>query len=55
MEAVIYKRSLKKLNFSLKQVNNIFDSAAEGAYDPGHGGAIERSHRHMDEVQIADV
>jgi len=55
MEAVYIQKIAEKLNFSLKQVNNIFGLQAEGATIPFMARYRKEATGNMDEVQINDV
>src|ERR1700742_1203250 len=55
MEPVYIQKIAEKLNFTLKQVNNIFDLQAEGATIPFMARYRKEATSNMDEVQIADV
>ena len=55
MEPVYIQKIAEKLNFSLKQVNNIFDLQAEGATIPFMARYRKEATGNMDEVQINDV
>src|ERR1700760_2752906 len=55
MEPVYIQKIAEKLNFSLKQVNNIFGLQAEGATIPFMARYRKEATGNMDEVQINDV
>jgi uncharacterized protein len=55
MEPIYIRKITEKLNFSLKQVNNIFDLQAEGATIPFMARYRKEATGNMDEVQINDV
>ena len=55
MESIYIKKIAEKLNFSLKQVNNIHDLQAEGATIPFMARYRKEATGNMDEVQINDV
>src|SRR5579872_2882217 len=55
MEPTYIKKIAEKLNFSLKQVNNIFDLQADGATIPFMARYRKEATGNMDEVQINDV
>src|ERR1700685_1346918 len=52
MEPIYIKKIAEKLNFSLKQINNIFDLQAEGATIPFMARYRKEATGNMDEVQI---
>src|ERR1700743_3097679 len=55
MELVYIHKIAEKLNFSNKQVNNIYDLQAEGATIPFMARYRKEATGNMDEVQIGDV
>jgi uncharacterized protein len=55
MEPIYIKKIAEKLNFSLKQINNIYDLQAEGATIPFMARYRKEATGNMDEVQINDV
>jgi uncharacterized protein len=55
MEPIYIRKIAEKLNFSLKQINNIYDLQAEGATIPFMARYRKEATGNMDEVQINDV
>jgi protein Tex len=55
MEPIYIKKIAEKLNFSLKQINNIYDLQAEGATIPFMARYRKEATGNLDEVQINDV
>jgi len=55
MEPIYIQKIAEKLQFSLKQVNNIYDLQAEGATIPFMARYRKEATGNMDEVQINDV
>ena len=55
MEPIYIKKIAEKFNFSLKQVNNIYDLQSEGATIPFMARYRKEATGNMDEVQINDV
>src|SRR5580658_7741384 len=55
MEPIYIKKIAEKLNFSLKQINNVYDLQAEGATIPFMARYRKEATGNLDEVQINDV
>jgi protein Tex len=55
MEPIYIKKIAEKLNFSLKQINNVYDLHAEGATIPFMARYRKEATGNLDEVQINDV
>jgi uncharacterized protein len=55
MEPIYIKKIAEKLNFSLKQINNIYDLQAEGATIPFMARYRKEATGNLDEVQINNV
>jgi protein Tex len=55
MEPIYIRKIAEKLNFSLKQISNIYDLQAEGATIPFMARYRKEATGNMDEVQINDV
>jgi len=55
MKPIYIRKIAEKLNFSLKQINNIYDLQAEGATIPFMARYRKEATGNMDEVQINDV